>query len=147
MLTPAVEKKIASLIYLGAPFTTILVVTNIVSDPVNVTKLLSIGIIASAIAGLLIFKSNAQIWQSSKWLSISLLLFMVTSVWAAINSDSPIQQNIYGTFGRNTGLLAYLALGVISLGASLLSNMKNLRNILYGFGAAGLLNIIYCFKI
>jgi hypothetical protein len=145
MLTPAVEKKIASLIYFGAPFTTVLVITNIVSDPVNVTKLLSIGIIASAIAGLLIFKSNAQIWQSSKWLSISLLLFIVTSVWAAINSDSPIQQNIYGTFGRNTGLLAYLALGVISLGASLLSNIKNLRNILYGFGAAGLINIIYCF--
>ena len=145
MLTSAVEKKIASLIYFGAPFTTVLVITNIVSDPVNVTKLLSIGIIASAIAGLLIFKSNAQIWQSSKWLSISLLLFIVTSVWAAINSDSPIQQNIYGTFGRNTGLLAYLALGVISLGASLLSNIKNLRNILYGFGAAGLINIIYCF--
>jgi len=145
MLTPAVEKKIASLIYFGAPFTTILVITNIVSDPVNVTKLLSIGIIAAAIAGLLIFKSNAQIWQSSKWLSISLLLFMVTSAWATINSDSPIQQNIYGTFGRNTGLLAYLALGVISLGASSISNMKNLRNILYGFGAAGLINIIYCF--
>ena len=145
MLTPAVEKKIASLIYFGAPFTTILVITNIVSDPVNVTKLLSVGIIATAIAGLLIFKSNVQIWQSSKWLSISLLLFIVTSVWAAINSDSPIQQNIYGTFGRNTGLLAYLALGVISLGASLLSNIKNLRNILYGFGAAGLINIIYCF--
>ena len=145
MLTPAVEKKIASLIYFGAPFTTILVITNIVSDPVNVTKLLSSGIIATAIAGLLIFKTNVQVWQASKMLFISLALFLATSVWAVINSAAPFQQNIYGAFGRNTGLLAYIALGVISLGASLLSNMKSLRNIMYGFGAAGLINIVYCF--
>ena len=97
-----VEKNIAALIYFGAPFTTILVVTSIVSDPVNVTKLLSTGVIACAIAGLIIFKSNVKIWQVSKWLSLSLLLFAIAGVWAAINSDSPIQQNLYGAFGRNT---------------------------------------------
>jgi O-antigen ligase len=145
MLTPIVEKKIAALIYLGAPFTTILVVTNVVSDPVNITKLLSTGIIACAIAGLIIFKSNVKIWQVSKWLSISLLLFALTSIWAVINSDAPIQQNIYGSFGRNTGLFAYFALSIIALGASLISNMKYLRNIMYGFAAAGLINIVYCF--
>jgi O-antigen ligase len=145
MLTPIVEKKIAALIYLGAPFTTILVVTNIVSDPVNITKLLSTGIIACAIAGLIIFKSNVKIWQVSKWLSISLLLFALTSIWAVVNSDAPIQQNIYGSFGRNTGLFAYFALSIIALGASLISNMKYLRNIMYGFAAAGLINIVYCF--
>ena len=145
MLTPIVEKNIAALIYFGAPFTTILVVTSIVSDPVNVTKLLSTGVIACAIAGLIIFKSNVKIWQVSKWLSLSLLLFAIAGVWAAINSDSPIQQNLYGAFGRNTGLLAYLALGIIALGASLISNMKYMRKIMYGFAAAGLVNIVYCF--
>lgn len=145
MLTRDVEKKIAALIYIGAPFTSILVVTNIVSDPVNVTKLLSTGIIACAIAALLIFKTNVKFWQQSRAISRSFGFFLVAGLWAAINSDSPLQQNIYGTFGRNTGLLAYVAMGTIALGASALSNMESLKKIMFGFGIAGLINIVYCF--
>ncbi len=145
MLTPSVEKKIASLIYFGAPFTSVLVITNIVSDPVNVTKLLSSGVIATAIAALIIFKSNMDFWRTSKFLTLSLAFFLVAGLWAVLSSESPVQQNIYGAFGRNTGLLAYLAMGVIALGASMLSNMKYLRNIMFGFGAAGIINIVYCF--
>lgn len=145
MLTPSVEKKIASLIYFGAPFTTVLVITNIVSDPVNVTKLLSSGVVATAIAALIIFKSNMDFWRTSRFLTLSLAFFLLAGLWAVFSSDSPVQQNIYGAFGRNTGLLAYLAMGVIALGASMLSNMKYLRNIMFGFGAAGIVNIVYCF--
>jgi hypothetical protein len=145
MLTPSVEKKIASLISFGAPFTTILVVTNIVSDPVNVTKLLSSGVIATAIAALIIFKSNMDFWRTSKYLTLSLVFFLIAGIWAVFSSDSPLQQNIYGTFGRNTGLLAYLAMGVIALGASMLTNMKYLKNIMFGFGIAGIINVVYCF--
>ena len=145
MSTSAVEKKIAALIYLGAPFTTILVLTSIVSDPVNVTKLLSSGVIAFSLAALLIFKSQKQVWLDAKVLSISLAIIFVTMLWAALNSDSPLQQNIYGTFGRNTGLLAYLAMGLIALGAAVLNDLNYLKKIMYGFGVAGLINIIYCF--
>ncbi len=145
MLTREVEKKIASLIYIGAPFTSILVITNIVSDPVNVTKLLSTGIIACAIAALLIFKTNVKFWQQSRAISLSFGFFLLAGLWAAINSDSPLQQNIYGTFGRNTGLLAYVAMGIIALGASALTSMESLKRIMFGFGAAGLINIVYCF--
>ena len=145
MSTSAVEKKIAGLIYIGAPFTTILVLTSIVSDPVNVTKLLSSGVIAFAIAGLLIFKSQKQLWLDAKALSISLVLVFMTMIWAILNSDAPIQQNIYGAFGRNTGLLAYMAMGLIALGAAVLNDQGNLKKIMYGFGFAGLINIIYCF--
>ena len=145
MSTSAFEKKIASLIYFGAPFTTILVVTSVVSDPVNVTKLLSSGVIAFAIAALLIFKSQKQLWLDAKVISISLILVFLTMLWAMLNSDSPIQQNIYGAFGRNTGLLAYLAMGLIALGAAVLSDKNDLKKIMYGFGVAGLINIVYCF--
>ena len=145
MSKSAVEKKIASLIYLGAPLTTILVVTSVVSDPVNVTKLLSSGVIAFAIAALLIFKSQKQLWIDAKVISVSLILVFLTMFWAMLNSDSPIQQNIYGAFGRNTGLLAYLAMGLIALGAAVLNDKNDLKKIMYGFGAAGLINIVYCF--
>jgi hypothetical protein len=122
-----------------------LVVTNIVSDPVNVTKLLSTGIIACAIAALLIFKTNVKFWQQSRAISLSFGFFLIAGLWAVLNSDSPLQQNIYGTFGRNTGLLAYVAMGIIALGASSLTNMESLKRIMFGFGAAGLINIVYCF--
>jgi hypothetical protein len=97
MLTREVEKKISALIYIGAPFTSILVITNIVSDPVNVTKLLSTGIIACAIAALLIFKTNVKFWQQSRAVSLSFGFFLIAGLWAVINSDSPLQQNIYVT--------------------------------------------------
>ena len=145
MSISAVEKKIAGLIYIGAPFTTILVVTSIVSDPVNVTKLLSSGVIAFAIAALLIFKSQKQLWIDAKVLSISLALLFLAMIWAMLNSDAPIQQNIYGAFGRNTGLLAYMAMGLIALGAAVLNDLNYLKKIMYGFGVAGLINIVYCF--
>ena len=145
MLTREVEKKIAALIYIGAPFTSILVVTNIVTDPVNVTKLLSTGIIACAIAALLIFKTNVKFWQQSRAISLSFGFFLLAGLWAVLNSDSPLQQNIYGTFGRNTGLLAYVAMGIIALGASALTKMESLKRIMFGFGAAGIINIVYCF--
>jgi O-antigen ligase len=145
MLNAKVEKQIASLIYIGVPFTTILVITNMVSDPVNVTKLLSSGVIACAIAALLIFKSQRQTWMTSRALTLSFGLFILTALSATLFSNSPIQQNIYGTFGRNTGLLAYVAMGLIALGASVLTNINNLKKIMFGFGVAGLINIVYCF--
>ena len=129
MLNAKVEKHIASLIYIGVPFTTILVITNMVSDPVNVTKLLSSGVIACAIAALLIFKSQRQTWMTSRALTVSFGLFIFTALSATLFSNSPIQQNIYGTFGRNTGLLAYVAMGLIALGASVLTSLNNLKKI------------------
>jgi hypothetical protein len=145
MLNAKVEKQITSLIYIGVPFTTILVITNMVSDPVNVTKLLSSGVIACAIAALLIFKSQRQTWMTSRALTVSFGLFILTALSATLFSNSPIQQNIYGTFGRNTGLLAYVAMGLIALGASVLTSLNNLEKIMFGFGVAGLINIVYCF--
>jgi len=36
------------------------------------------------------------------------LLFLGFALNAVINSDSPLSQNLYGSFGRNTGFMAYL---------------------------------------
>lgn len=145
MLTLTVEKNIARLIYLGVPFATILVITNMVSDPVNVTKLLVIGVLAFAILFLLIFKSTRETYLSLKAFTSVLILIFLTLLWSSLNSDSPVQQNIYGAFGRNTGLLAYFAMGLIALGAAVISQLNNLRKIMYGFAAAGIVNIVYCF--
>jgi hypothetical protein len=44
-------------------------------------------------------------------------------------SGAPFNQQFYGTFGRNTGFLAYFSLIAIALGASLIADMTMLRRL------------------
>jgi len=79
-----------------------------------------------------------------KPLIFSILLFILSSVSASAKSDSPFVQNLYGAYGRNTGLIAYLALCFIALGALNLREVGNFRKIILGLQFAGLVNVVYC---
>jgi hypothetical protein len=46
-----------------------------------------------------------ELWRASRLWLIGSILFIAFSISAIVNSASPLVQNIYGTYGRNTGLL------------------------------------------
>jgi O-antigen ligase len=71
-------------------------------------------------------------------------LFLVASINAALNSNSPLAQNIYGAYGRNTGLIAYSLLSMVAIGALLLRSESSFSRIIWGLQFAGLVNVIYC---
>jgi len=144
MLNLSSEKSLARFIAFGAAFTSIFVLWGSVTDPVNSPKLFILGacaFAAGAIAFLLGFK---EIWRSSRLWLFGSLAFIVFSISAIVNSTSPLEQNIYGTYGRNTGFVTYLALLVIATAATLLRQKSNFNLVIYGLFSAGIANVAYC---
>ena len=49
MMNKTVEKTISWFLFIGVPFTTLFLVTDTVTDPVNVTKLFAAGCVAGGV--------------------------------------------------------------------------------------------------
>lgn len=144
MLKSEAEKTLAKILYFGVPFTSIFIFTGSVSDPVNVTKLLSASIFGFAALALLLTSGIQILWQESKPLLISGLLLLISMSSASIASESSFTTNLYGIFGRNTGLLAYSSFLFLALAAALLRSQNHFERIVLGLLAAGAVNVAYC---
>ncbi len=144
MFNKPAEKTSALLILIGAPLTTLFLITDTVTDPVNAPKLLIAGGLGFALIFVFLGFNLASNFKAFTPLIVSILSFNICALNSVVQSDSPFSQNLYGAFGRNTGLLAYLVLGFISLGALNLREQQNFRKIVYGLQFAGVVNVLYC---
>jgi hypothetical protein len=144
MMKIEAEKTLAKILYFGVPFTTVFILTGSVSDPVNVTKLLSASIFGFAALALLLTSGVQTLWHESKPLLISALLLLITMFSASIASESSFSTNFYGIFGRNTGLLAYCSFLFLALAAAVLRNQNHFERVVVGLLTAGAINVAYC---
>jgi O-antigen ligase len=143
MLNKTVEKTISWFLFLGVPFATVFLLIDSVTDPVNVTKLFATGCIGGGVFAIVIVYGLKELWRSAKWLVIATGIFFLAALNSVINSDAPLTQNIYGVFGRQTGLVAYLVLAMVMFGAALLRTKKSFDRIVWALLIAGAINIIY----
>ncbi len=143
MLQLEIEKPIARLLAFGAPFISVFLLIDQVSDPVNVTKMTALAAVAFGLSSVVLVKSPRLLWSDAKLQVIASLGFIVFSISAVINSSSPLSQNFYGTYGRNTGFLTYFSLTLVFLATLVLRRTDSFKNILYGLLAAGLINVAY----
>ena len=144
MFNKAAEKVSALLILVGAPSTTLFLITDTVTDPVNATKLLIAGGLGFALIFIFLGFNLASNFKSFTPLILAILLFTLSALNSIFQSQSPVAQNIYGAFGRNTGFIAYLVLSFIALGALNLREVQNFKRIIWGLQLAGLINVLYC---
>lgn len=143
MLKLEIEKPLARLLAFGAPFISIFLLIDQVSDPVNVTKMVALSVVAFALAFVLFAKSLRLLWSDAKPQIIASIVFIVFAISAVVNSASPLGQNFYGAYGRNTGFLTYFSLTLVFVATLVLRRTESFRNILYGLLFAGLINVIY----
>jgi hypothetical protein len=143
MLSDASEKVLAKVLAIGSGFTTIFLVSDSVTDPVNVTKLVSLGVTAFVTLGIVIacglrdaFKTTRAIWILSG-------IFLSASAMSILFSDSPISQGIYGSYGRNNGFLAYVFLIMLLVATTTLRRLTSLNLIVIALLLAGIINVIY----
>lgn len=144
MLEKSSEKVIAKWLYIGIPVVSLLVSSFVSYDPVNVAKMVvAVGIGFSVLA--LVLKGNAAtLWRDQKLTSIAVIAFIITGLISSLVSSAPIEQNIYGVFGRNTGLITYIGLAGILVGATLLKDLSFFRKLSQGLIIAGLVNVFVC---
>jgi hypothetical protein len=144
MLKNSYESTMARLLFIGVPFTSLFLLTGSVTDPVNVTKFLALGGVGFAALTLFIVRGFKNGMSGSKS-AISLAgLFFLFSVISVATSDSPVPQNLYGVFGRNTGFLTYFFLIGLLVGALTIQKPESFRKLYFGLFFTGVINVLYC---
>jgi O-antigen ligase len=144
MLNKSVEKTISWFLFIGVPFTTLFLMTDTVTDPVNVTKLFAAGCVGGGVFAIALVYGVKELWANSKALVVLSALFVLAMVNSLINSTGPASQGFYGVFGRQTGFVAYLVLTFIALSASLLRTHKSFDRIVWALLFSGAINVLYC---
>jgi O-antigen ligase len=144
MFNKAAEKTASSILLIGTPFTSLFIVLQSVTDPVNATKLSVAGALGFSLFSLFLAFAGRALFSQHKYFLLASLLFLLASINAAFASDAPLAQNFYGAYGRNTGLIAYLLLSMVAIGALLLKSDGNFKKIIWGLQFAGVVNVAYC---
>jgi hypothetical protein len=147
MLNAITEKLIAKILSIGAALTTILIISGSVTDPVNTPKFVAIGVTGFAAAGILLLAGVRKFFQEYKLVLVIVGLFIGSMLFAVVSSESPMSQNLYGSYGRNNGFLAYLFLTLIFLSVLVLRNSTNFESIIKALLFAGIINVSYCFWV
>lgn len=140
------EKTLARALSIGTAFIAVFVLTGAITDPVNVTKFLALGGVATASFFILASGGFSKL-LGDRWLLGLSVIFIIGSVNVISQSKAPLQQNLYGVYGRNTGFLTYLFLIFIIISSSALRKTKSFHLIIWGLISAGLINNIYCLYV
>ncbi len=96
MLNSVTEKYLAQIVAVGSGLTTVFIVSGSVTDPVNVTKLVTLGVIAAMAVSLLVLGGIASFYRKSKVLWIVSALFLMSGLASVFMSSSPIAQGVSG---------------------------------------------------
>ena len=144
MFANQAEKALALLISIGGFLTTITVVTWRVNDPVNAPKLLILGTVTG---GALFFtlknKGNFFHFRELRLLHLIVLGFLVSALVSIFFSESSVANGFYGTYGRNTGFLAYFCLAILLVASVQLQTPASIKTVLDGLFYAGIFNLVY----
>ncbi len=138
----AFQNTLTRVLALGAAGVTIFLVTGNVTDPVNAPKLFILGGLAGATFSLLAYLVSKKKYRVTG-LEVLVIAFVLWSLFGLLASESPITQGIYGVYGRNTGFLTYLFLGVIAIAATQILNRDHFKLILMSCLVALAVNLAY----
>lgn len=144
MLETQQQNQLTKVLALGMFLISVTVMTGGLTDPVNVPKLIVLGVVASVLLGLLSgFKINLRRIKLTPLFTM-LTLFLCFAIVSVIRSDSPLSQNIYGAYGRNNGFLTYLFLSILFVTSALLTNRSSQFRLLKSLIYVGYVNLAYC---
>lgn len=136
----SIAEKIA---LVGFPFVTVLVWTASTLDPVNLPKMLAVGVLAFALLPGIVHQFNLKEKQKSFFLL--LVFFCVTWTFlSAFLSGSNTVQSVFGVSGRFTGAMTYLAFYLITVFVFLYNSRFFYERVFLSLCIAGIVNVIYC---
>ena len=112
-------------------------------DPINVPKLAVIAVGGFMAAALLISNLSIVKQRQFRLLTVASGLFLIDLLLVLIFSGSNFYQELFGTFGRATGVVAYVSLTFLALAAAYISSISTMKKIAYTLVIAGLLSNLY----
>lgn len=143
MLNSEIEKRLTTIIGWGSLIVTILVTDRISADPVNVSKMVGLSILAGACLPILLtLKGNLIRTFKFPFMLLSAHLFI--GLISILLSRSPFEKGFFGTYGRNTGLLTYIGLSIIFVSSMIIKSQTSHIRMIRFLLIAGSLNVLYC---
>lgn len=125
-------------------FSTVLIVTPYsVTDPINLPKMLAIGIFGFMCLGFLLQTENILRMRKTWVLPLLSLIFVTHALVVLIFTGRNISQGLYGVSGRNTGFVTYASLIFVCLAASLVSSKDFIWKFSKAFLILGLILVFY----
>ena len=143
MLDLRSKKLLGNVILAAVVSVTLVVAPYTLLDPINLPKLLMLVFLSIVALSLFITTIKSIFSSEFKTLLIVLSLFVLQIILVLLFSGANFGGQIYGTFGRNTGALAYLSLAILLLGGSLVSDREFLKKFLRITLIVGAVLIVY----
>jgi O-antigen ligase len=114
-------------------------------EPINIPKLIVLGVFGTILTLLLIIKRKALFAKPYTVVIFLTILYLFWSVIVAVISKIQFNTEFYGVFGRNNGLLATLMFVVFFLSAMISSNENFNKSLLLFLIFTGILSAVYGF--
>jgi hypothetical protein len=140
-----IEEKFSKFLAIGLFITTVIVVAGPLSEPVNLPKMLTLSTFAFGCSSFIILNKSAFSNKDTIRIGILSATYLLMAILSSAASESPFSQNLYGIFGRNTGLLTNISFVIVFLVIAIFSRQQSLNYLLISLVAAGIANIIYGF--
>ena len=121
----------------------IVVTPRVILDPINAPKMLLLFILSTAGIFLLLPHLGFYFKGKTKVLLIFTGVYVLDLLLILFLSDADFGQQVFGTFGRNNGFLAYLGLMFVFLLGALTSNESSIKRFLLGLVFVSMVSGVY----
>jgi len=138
-----IEKSLSSYVAIGAVGVTLIITDRINTEPVNIPKMLLLTGLAGAVLGMMLWSKTLQ-QRSIRNISYLIMSFSILLIISSGLSSNPFERGLYGAFGRNTGALTYISLGIILLAVSTFKEFSSYLKVIKAFVISAGINIVYC---
>jgi O-antigen ligase len=141
------QKIVAQTLPLSLLLLTLVVTPGVSVDPINPPKLLILSILAGAYTGLLLLNRNliALSYIKNKFLFFTVGLFILGLFVSFAASRINWKEQLFGAYGRNTGLLTYISLAFILIALVLFFTSDLLSNSIMVLTVGGVASSLYGF--
>ena len=131
------------LVLVGTTFSSLVVTPGISMDPINLPKMFFLAIFAFIAFGYV--TSNSLILKDVKYRGSLILssIFILQLILVLVFSSAPFNQQFFGTFGRNTGFLAYFSLTLLFVSTVYLGSKKFTDQLIKFLLASGSISVLY----
>jgi len=138
------NNRLVQLLIIGAITVTLIITPDLNKDSLIIPKVIILFCLALFLTPILIRTIRDSLKNSFiKVLVALILIWFFYSFLIILNSESPIEQLLFGRTGRGLGFITFSSVVVLTLAASVFIDINNLKPLILGLIIAGLISCIY----
>ena len=138
------NNRLVQLIIIGAITVTLIITPDLNKDSLIIPKVITLFCLALFLIPILVSTIRYSLKNSFiKVLVVLILTWFFYSFLIILNSESPIEQLLFGRTGRGLGFITFFSVMILTLAASIFFDTKNLTLLLLALVTAGLISCVY----